>query len=117
MIEHVIGLDSQLDVTITLSIIDSLEERNVPVVDAWSAHDVRSGIIADAAARSLRHALRVDVSQNRTFTPRQVRIAEQNNARPEVLASGGLPVALRRCYAGQRVTQVKRRPDAEARQA
>src|SRR5438552_19053964 len=104
MVEHIVGFHAKLDVVIRIfTVLELLEERDVPVVHSRSAQTVHPRVVADAPSRSLRNAAGVDVSQQSAASTRQVGVAGQNDSRREAFATRGLPVSLCIRYAGQPV--------------
>src|SRR6266850_6468488 len=115
MVEHIVGFHAKLDVVIRIfTVLELLEERDVPVVHSRSAQTVHPRVVADAPSRSLRNAAGVDVSQQSAASTRQVGVAGQNDSRREVFATRGLPVSLCTRYSGQCVSERNGRTHGEA---
>src|SRR5207249_11787491 len=88
VIKRIVHFEPELNVPLrALTVVKLLEDRDVPIIQTWSANRVDAGIIADTALEPMRHTLRVDERESRALAPREIRITCQGSVRCEGFAA------------------------------
>ena len=114
MIKRIVHFEPELNVPLgALTVVELLEDRDVPIIQTWSANRVDAGIIADTALEPRRHTLRVDERESRALAAREIRITCQDKAWCEVFAARDSPISFLGADSCQTVAKRQRCPHCE----